>query len=490
MTAAKLITWLERRRPLAPFQRRFVRGAFRPDVYTAILSGPRGIGKSSLSADILSAYIDPAGPLHRPGEECVLLASSLDQARVTFRFLRDLLTGADYRWLDSGQRVAVTHVPTNTRVRVASSDAKRAFGIGSGTPAIVGDEPGAWLERGGSLMYDALETSGGKSDTLLFLIGTRAPGEADGWWRTLLDSEPDPGTYVQIHEAPADADGTVIDPLSWRTIKRAHPLIGWNPHLRPKIEEERRKAKRDPVALRRFTTYRLNRPVQAPAEVLVTAQDWKAIEARPVGPAIGRPIAGVDVGSTRSWSTACLLWRSGRLDAIGVIPGRPTVEEAEARDAMKPGAYRALVERGVLHVDGDRRVVEVSSLIDRVLAFNPVVIICDRFRLPEVLDAVRGRCPVVARITRWSESTQDIQATRRFGLDGRLSVVPAARLLYRLSLSEALVEADDDGSARVVKARGKRSRDDLAKALTLACGALERAPKRGRPRVSIVKGAA
>ena len=80
-----LIGWLERRRPLAPFQRRFIRGAFRPEVYTEILCGGRGIGKSSLLAEILSAYLDPSGPLHRPGAESVLLASSLDQARITSR---------------------------------------------------------------------------------------------------------------------------------------------------------------------------------------------------------------------------------------------------------------------------------------------------------------------------------------------------------------------------------------------------------------------
>ena len=188
-----------------------------------------GLGKSSLAADVLSAYLDPLGPLHRPGAESILLASSLDQARITFRFLRAALTGEDYRWLDSGQRVGVTHVPSDTRVRVASSDAKKAFGLGSSTPAIVGDEPGAWQERGGALMFDALETSGGKSDTRLFLIGTRAPGADGGWWRSLLEAESDPSTYVQIHDAPVDDDDQVISPLSWKTIRRAQPLLGWNP---------------------------------------------------------------------------------------------------------------------------------------------------------------------------------------------------------------------------------------------------------------------
>ena len=489
MTAAKLIAWLQRRRPLAPFQRRFLRGAFRPGVYTGILSGPRGIGKSSLSADILSAHMDPEGPLHRPGEESILLASSLDQARITFRFLRELLPGKDFRWSDSGQRVAVTHVSSGTRVRVASSDAKRAFGLGAGTPVIVGDEPAAWHERGGSLMYDALSTSGGKDDTKLILIGTRAPGDADGWWRTLLDTEDDPGTYVQIHEAPVDEEGIVIDPFRWSTIRRALPLLDFNPYLRPKLAEELRKAKRDPVAERRFLTYRLNRPVHAPASVLFSVTDWLKIENRVVGEARGRPIAGVDCGSTRSWSTACLLWPSGRLDALGSMPGNPIPEEQERRDGRRAGSYQELIDAGLMQVDGDRRVVDVPAFVQRVLTFSPRVIICDYFRLPQVLDAVRGRCPVVARRTRWSESTFDIQATRRLGLDGVLSGVPRARKMYRLALSESAVE-DEDGSARVVKARGKRSRDDLTMALTLACGALARSPKRGRPRVSIVKGAA
>ena len=301
--------------------------------------------------------------------------------------------------------------------------------------------------------------------------------------------EDDLGTYVQIHEAPVDEEGVVIDPFKWSTIKRALPLLGFNPHLRPKLEEELRKAKRDPVAERRFSTYRLNRPVQAPASVLFTVRDWRAVENRAVGVAAGRPIAGIDCGSTRSWCTACLLWPSGRLDALGSMPGNPTPEEQERRDSRRSGSYQELIDAGLMHVDGDRRVVDVPAFIQRVMKFHPRVIVGDYFRLPQVLDAVRGRCPVVARRTRWSESTFDIQATRRLGLDGVLSVVPRAQKMYRLALSESAVE-DEDGSARIVKVRGKRSRDDLTMALTLACGALARAPKRGRTRVSIVKGAA
>ena len=149
MIAHDLCQWIEARQPLEPFQRRFIRGAFRPGVRLAALSGPRGLGKSALSGWLLAAGLDPTGPLYVKGAESVLLAGSLDQARAVFRFLRQRCDGDDFRYLDSGQRVAATHKPTHTRVRVASSDPRKALGI-VGARLLVGDEPGAWQERGGS----------------------------------------------------------------------------------------------------------------------------------------------------------------------------------------------------------------------------------------------------------------------------------------------------------------------------------------------------
>ena len=153
----QVIDWLNAKQKLAPFQRRFIRGAFRPGIDTAVLSGPRGLGKSSLSGEILSAALSPDGPLHEPGAENILVASSLDQARAVFKFLRARCPAdAGFRYQDAGQRVSVKHVASGTRVRVASSDAKRAFGI-VGARIVVGDEPGTWQERGGALMYRCAE---------------------------------------------------------------------------------------------------------------------------------------------------------------------------------------------------------------------------------------------------------------------------------------------------------------------------------------------
>ena len=474
--ARRLIGFLERGgRKLAPFQKRLIGGAMAPGIRKAILSGPRGLGKSSLTGELLAAAVDPAGPLFRPGGESVLLASSLDQARLCFGFLRRFVGEDGFRFQDSGQRVSCTHVPTRTRVRVASSDAKRAFGLGANTPIVVGDEPAAWLDRAGSLMYDALETSGGKADMRLILIGTRAPAAEGNWWRSLVDhGDGSASTYRQVHDAPVDDEGQPVDPLTMRAARRANPLIGWNPHLLPELRDQLRKARQSEDAFARWCSYRLNRPVQPARSVLFTVQAWRRIEARPAPDVIGRPVAGVDIGSSRSWTAGVLLWPNGRAHVCMVAPGIPDLDEQERRDGMPAGAYRKLVADGVLLVDEGRRVVRPERLIDRLLEFGPSLIVGDEFRRPAVADAIGGRAPWVTRRTRWSEITQDIGACRKLGHDGGLTVTPESRRAFRMALSETEVEGDDDGNVRLTKRRRGRSRDDLCVALVMSTGAMAR----------------
>ena len=67
---------------LKPFQRRFLKGALDPAVDVAALSIPRGNGKSALAGELLSRVLDPADSLFRAGSESVLLAASIEQARI------------------------------------------------------------------------------------------------------------------------------------------------------------------------------------------------------------------------------------------------------------------------------------------------------------------------------------------------------------------------------------------------------------------------
>ena len=91
---------------LRPFQKRFLRRALAADVDTAALSIPRGNGKSFLAAHILERALTPGDSLNVPGAEYVLGASSIEQARLTFRFVKAALepTG-QYRFTDSYTRI-------------------------------------------------------------------------------------------------------------------------------------------------------------------------------------------------------------------------------------------------------------------------------------------------------------------------------------------------------------------------------------------------
>ena len=170
---------------LRPFQRDFIRAVQADKFETLALSCPRGNGKSWLSSQILLPYLDPTSSVFDPHKEIGLVAASLKQSRIVFRFLREALGEENYKYSDAANRLGISHRDSNTRLEVYSSDAKRIMGI-VGTSLVVADEPGAWETRAGSLMYDGLRTAQGKpgSPLKLVFVGTLAPAHA-GWWPSL-----------------------------------------------------------------------------------------------------------------------------------------------------------------------------------------------------------------------------------------------------------------------------------------------------------------
>ena len=66
-------------------------------------------------------------------------------------------------------------------------------------------------------------------------------------------------------------------------------------------------------------------------------------------------------------------------------------------------------------------------------------------------------CPVVSRMSRWSEHSEDIRALRRRAKDGPLSVESGSRDLLSASLSAALVKNDDAGKRSPGQARIEQS---------------------------------
>ena len=151
---------------LLPFQREFIRAVENPKYDTVAISGPRTLGKTFIAAQVLIRCLTPGDSLHEPGKEYILGAATLEQARLTYSFIREALepTG-QYRWLDSSTRLGATHEASNTKLRAISSNAKSSFGLVN-VPIVVLDEPGALEIVGGQMLSDSLFTAQGKVGSL------------------------------------------------------------------------------------------------------------------------------------------------------------------------------------------------------------------------------------------------------------------------------------------------------------------------------------
>ena len=477
----QVVRALRQRVKVLPFHEAWIRATFADEIEISAMSCPRGSAKSWCVGQLAALGLRPGSPLFQPGIETLVVSASLEQSRIILGFVREALDDVldDYRWLDSGQRLAVTDKKTGTKLRVLSSSGKRAMGL-SQFHTIYADEPGSYEVRGGALMFDALRQSLGKRPgQRLVMIGTRAPAEDGSWWPSLLDSGSGRGTHVTVLSAP---DGEPWD--AWSTIRRVNPLVMHNKALRKTILRERNDARRDESQRQAFEAYRLNRQVEVYRDMLVPVDAWKRVEAREVPERQGRPLVGLDLGAERSWSAAWAIWPNGRSECYAVCPGIPGLAERERQDAMPRGLYRKLRDDGVLIVDEDLRVSRPSTLIDHLVSLSiaPEVIYCDRFALGTLKDAVAGRWPIVPRVARWSEATEDISGFRKLVADGPLSVAEECRALARVGLSQAVVHSDDQGSVRFAKRRHGRSRDDVTAAGILACGALSTSLAKGPPR--------
>ena len=259
-------------------------------------------------------------------------------------------------------------------------------------------------------MFDALLTALGKPESPLriILIGTLAPFGVPGhWWYDLVTTGSRGSTYVQALQG----ERKTWD--KWATIRKANPLTSISAPFRAKLLQERDDARADSRLLARFLSYRLNVPTPDDAAVLLTTDDWKLACARPVPPREGQPVVGVDLGAGRAWSAATPLWPNGRCEAVALSPGLPDLDQQEKRDRVPAGTYRHLVDSGLLTLSPGKRVPDPAELIERIMPLDPLAIICDRFRISELLDAVKGRCRVIPRVSVGTASRRLISA--RYG---------------------------------------------------------------------------
>lgn len=454
-----------------PYQRRFLRGAFRPGVMRAGLSLARGGGKTGLASALALDAIRPAGALHRDGFECVVLASSFQQARLTFeaalRSLEMMDEAGAYRIRDQQNMADIQHRRTGARLRVAGADSRRAHGWR--VNLVIGDEPAQWGPRG-ELLAAAVRTALGKRQGARALfIGTRPASDAHFFARML--AEVDPAVYAQVHAAGQDDP-----PFAVKTWRKANPALGAGLPSLDTLRAEARMARRDPAELATFRALRLNQGTsETDTRSLVDSETWRRVETDML-PAPEGPCAwGIDLGGTAAFTACAAFWpRTGRLEGFVACGTNPSLSERALTDGVS-GVYERMEADGELVTLGGR-VVPVGPFLSEAVGryARPQAIAADRWRAGELEDGVREaglRLPEPTwRGQGWRDGAEDVRRFRAAVLQGR--VAAPVSVAIRAALAEARVVADAAGNEKLAKAgegeKRRRGRDDLAAAIILA----------------------
>ena len=454
---------------LAPFQRRFITGAFAPEVAVSALSIARSGGKTALAAMAAKAVIDPSSPLHEPRGEGLLVAGDLRQAEICFNdILASIVDTEPYRIVRAPGRQLIEHVASGAVLHVLSSSPERAHG--RRPKLVIADEPAKWQRTRSLEMRAACESALGKvENSRMVCIGTRPPDREHWFDKMLTGSGAD---YGQIHDAPDSAS-----PFRYRAWCQANPLLPRLPWLRAQIKREAERARVDPEARMMFEAYRLNRGVSDTIEdVLVTADEWRRVEARwPVAVGDDAPVFGVDLGGGRSACAVVACWQSGRVEGLCMFGGSPSLADRAARDAA--GNWYELFRRsGELLLDEGRMVPRAGLLLRTAIEKwgNPSLLVADRWREGDLTDALSDaglRCRVRHRGFGFKDGEVDIGLCLTALRDGKIAAAPGGLLRY--SVSHLTVTRDHAGNRKVTRAR-QRALDDPGVALVLAVAEHER----------------
>ena len=444
-----------------PWQKQFMREAFKPGVATAALSIGRGNGKTALLSGIACATLD--GPMSRRRGETLIVASTFEQARISFEhvlaFMGPCLSNAVWRVWDTAQSGRVENRETGARVRVLGSDPRRAHGL---APCLIlADEPAQWDPNKSDRMLSALRTAAGKQPDCKFIaLGTK-PAQDEHWFARMLAGGAD---YSQCHAADAEDN-----PFAVKTWRKANPSLARMPDLKEALRAEAAEAKVDPAALARFKSLRLNLGTfDTTRQFLIDHDAWARAEGDM--PRTGGLALGLDLGSGASMSAVAACWAgTGRLECIAAFPSQPSLGERGLADGVG-GLYVTMAETGDLLTLGDH-VVQIDRLLEAAFSrFGyPGVILCDRWREAELLDALSSigasTVPVITRGQGFRDGGEDVRCFQRGILGGVIR--PVQSLLLRSAMGEAVTQSDPAGNLKINKRR-ERSRDDAAVAACLA----------------------
>lgn len=470
---------------LAPFQKKFVRGALASSINVAILSIGRGNGKSALSAGIaLGALLGEWDK--QPRREVLIAARTRDQARIAFDFVVGYCRGLPD---DVQERLRVRRSPRleveydgepgeegGHILRAIAADGKSA--LGSAPTLCLLDERGHWSVDKGDDLEHALLSGLGKRGGKALIISTSAADDSHPF-SVWLDN-PGEGIYIQEHRP---APGLPVDDRE--SLLQANPGAkhGIGSSLDWLQSQARRALARGGSTLTSFRLYNRNERVSGEnRDLLLTVDEWMNCETDAPPERSGQVIIGIDLGGSASMTAVAFYWPdTGRLEALGTFPTMPSLADRGASDGVS-GRYVDMHERGELSLLGHRTVPIADWLLQvmkQVEHESVAAIIADRYKqaeLGEAIDRAGIKCPVVWRGTGWKDGGEDCERFRRAAYDGKVLSRPS--LILRSAFADAVVLKDPANNLKLAKARSL-GRIDTVQAAVIAVA--EGARRTGKP---------
>ena len=465
---------------LAPYQRQFVKGALADGVSVAVLSIGRGNGKSALSAGIALGAV--MGEWERqPRREILIAARTRDQARIAFDFVVGFILSLpeDAQKLFTIRRSPRLEIEGDGGghfIRAIAADGKTA--LGSAPTLVLMDERGHWAAENGDALEHALLSGLGKRGGRAIIISTSAPDDAHPF-SVWLDEDAE-GVYRQEHRP---APGLPADDLE--SLKAANPgaAHGIGSSLDWLQSQARRAIARGGSTLTAFRLYNRNERVSGETrDLLLTVDEWLACEVSDLPERAGQVVIGIDLGGSASMSAAAFYWPdTGRLEAVGTFPSRPSLLDRGQSDGVSD-RYVQMADRAELSTLGDQTVPVAPWLVnimELVAGESVAAITADRYKqaeLGEAIDAAGIRSPIVWRGQGFRDGGEDCERFRRACFDGRVQASPS--LLLRSAFADAVTLRDPANNLKLAKARST-GRIDAAAATVLAVA--EGARIMGRP---------
>lgn len=453
---------------LLEFQESFVRGVYAPltdrglrRVRLAALSVARGNGKSALLAGLSLAHL--LGPMREPYGECYAAALDREQASVLYRMIRAYIEAVP--WMAARVNIKDWHKEivdegSQSIWRALTSDARKAHGL---APSFwVADEVAQWKSRE---LWDNLATGMGKrAHALGVTISTQAADDLH-FFSEMLDAEPNPSTYVQLHAAPKDC--ALDDHEAWRA---ANPALGVFLN-EDQFADSAERAVRSPSFAPSFRLLNLNQRIDAD-ERFISQVEWEA-NGDPFDPIELEGAAcygGLDLSSTRDL-TAFSLWfpESGKLLTWHWAPVE-TISERVERDRVP---YDRWAEEGWIEKTPGRatdRTAIARQLAEVRQSYDLRGIAFDRWRfedLAKLLSDEGIELPLVEFVPGFKTYAAACDAFERAILGRRMR--HNGNPLLRWQAGNVIVETDAAGNRKPTKSKSLDRIDGIVTAI-MACG--------------------